>query len=259
MAGAELHANFKLDPDGESIILTKPDGVTIASQILNYPNQRTNVSFGVGRNLAGTPLVGIGAAVKVFAPPGAVVNWTARTGFDDSGWTSATSGVGFDQTGGMLGAGPLGYWNFNDAAAPATAADATGLGNAGAVVNATYTADGTGRSGLAGDRALTFSGNGVVSVAGAAGGAFDAITARNAVTISLWTFGAASQPSGDFIFYAGSDSSGGGLRVLGAHLPWSDSVFSGTRQGVVNRPAIAFPSVSQIQRTIAGGGIIWRW
>lgn len=225
IAGHELHTNFKLDPDGESLILTKPDGVTIASQILNYPPQRTNVSFGVGRSLATSPLLSSGAAVKWLVPTAALASWTARTGFDDSMWLAGATGVGFDQSGGMLGAGPLVFWNFDQATVPTAVADVTGNGNAGALTNATYSADGAGRTGQAGDRALVFAGNGAASIPTAASGAFDAITQRNALTISLWTFGAPTQPAAGFIFYAGQDSSGGGLRVLGAHLPWSDGVF----------------------------------
>lgn len=223
-AGAELHTNFKLDPDGESLFLVKPDGVTIASQVVNYPPQQANVSFGTGRQLNPVPSVAAGAAAKVKVPLAAISGWTARTGFDDSTWTAAVTGIGFDQSGGMNGNGPLGCWRFNDATIPTTAADATGRGLAGTVVNATYTADAGGRTGLPGDRAMSFAGNGVVHIPGAASGSFDAITQQNEVALSAWIFGGAAQPAASFFFYAGSESSGSGTRVLGAHLPWSDSV-----------------------------------
>ena len=46
---AELHANFKLDGDGEFLALVEPDGATIASQFVpRFPNQRRNVSYGFG-------------------------------------------------------------------------------------------------------------------------------------------------------------------------------------------------------------------
>jgi len=44
----------------------------------------------------------------------------------------------------------------------------------------------------------------------------------NRVTISLWQFGGPSQPSEDTIFEAYDDV---GLRVLGTHTPWGDSVY----------------------------------
>ena len=223
VAGAELHTNFKLDPDGESVILVKPDGLTIASQILNYPSQRANVSYGTERTLSAVPALAAGAAAKVLIPASQVTGWTA-TAFSDGSWTPATTGAGFDQSGGMNGNGPLGYWNFNSNAVPAQAVDATGRGLTGTVVNATYSADAGGHTGQAGDRAMNFAGTGVVNVTGANSGAFDAITTRNAVAISAWIYGAATQPAPTYLFFAGSNSDGSGIRVLDAHLPWSDQI-----------------------------------
>jgi len=222
-AGAELHTNFKLDPDGESVLLVKPDGLTIASQILNYPPQRENVSFGTERTLHEVPALAAGAAAKVLVPSADVPGWTA-VNFADSAWTSATTGVGFDQSNGQNGNGPLGYWNFDNSAAPSQAADASGRGLTGTVVNATYSADGGGHTGAAGDRAMNFSGNGVVTIPGANTGAFDAITASNAVAVSAWIYGAASQPVASFLFFGGSNPDGSGTRVIDAHVPWSDSI-----------------------------------
>ncbi|HEX2750714.1 MAG TPA: chitobiase/beta-hexosaminidase C-terminal domain-containing protein [Verrucomicrobiales bacterium] len=224
VAGGELHTNFKLDPDGESILLVKPDGLTVASQFLNYPPQLKNVSWGTGRLLNAVPSVSAGAAAKVLIPAGPVTGWTARTGFDDFAWLSATTGVGFDQTAGLNGTGPLGYWNFNDASVPSSAVDATGRGLTGTIVTATYSADAGGRTGLPGDRAMNFGGTGVVRIPGASTGAFDAITSRNGVAVSTWVYGAATQPIEGFLFFAGSEAGGGGIRVMDAHLPWSDSV-----------------------------------
>ena len=222
--GAPLHTNFKLDPDGESLLLVKPDGLTVASQILNYPSQSPNISYGTARRLNAVPSLAAGAAAKVLVPTGNVAGWTARTGFNDSAWTAAATGIGFDESGGLNGNGPLGYWNFNDASAPAAAADASGRGLTGTVVNAVYTASGGGRSGMAGDRAMNFAGTGVIHFTGAASGAFDAITAKNTVAISAWVYGATAQPAEGFLFLAGSEPNGAGTRVLGSHVPWSDSV-----------------------------------
>lgn len=219
LPAAALHTNFKLDPDGDSILLVKPDGLTVASSILNFPPQQENISYGTGRRLNAVPLVAAGAAAKVLVPPANVSGWTAMT-FDDSSWTSVTTGVGFDQG----GAGPLGWWNFNSAAAPSQAADASGHGLTGGVLNATYTADAGGHTGLPGDRAMNFTGNGVVNITGANSTAFDAITAANGVAVSAWIFGAAAQPAQSFLFFAGSNADGSGIRVLDAHVPWADSV-----------------------------------
>lgn len=239
--GAALHTNFKLDPDGDSILLVKPDGDTIASSILNFPPQEENVSFGTGRRLNAVPSVPAGAAGKVHVPTADVPGWTAVT-FNDTAWTSATTGVGYDQG----GAGPLGWWNFNSASTPAQAADASGHGLTGTLFNTTYTADAGGHTGQAGDRAMNFSGNGVVSIAGANSTAFDPITAANGVAVSAWIFGAAAQPAPSFLFFAGSNADGSGIRVLGAHVPWSDSVIywdtAGCCDGGTQRISIGDPN-----------------
>lgn len=46
-----LHASWKLNAQGESVVLTYPDGVTVVDQVLNYPPQRHDLSY--GRDLAG--------------------------------------------------------------------------------------------------------------------------------------------------------------------------------------------------------------
>ncbi len=221
IAGAELHTSFKMKKEGGYVALVKPDQSTVASA-WTYGPQRQNASYGVGAALDGTPLVAIGAAVKWRIPTGTIAGWET-VGFNETGWTNGTLGLGFDQNPG--GGGLLGFWNFNNAANPASAADASGNGFSGTVIGAAYTADGGGRTGAAGDRAISFAGTGSMSVAAAAAGAFDSSATNNAVSVSLWVNGnAAVQPSGDFLFYAGANSDGSGERVLGAHLPWSDSV-----------------------------------
>jgi hypothetical protein len=48
--GDEWHANFSLSSSGESLLLVAPDGVTIIDAYLDYPNQRTGISQGLGEN-----------------------------------------------------------------------------------------------------------------------------------------------------------------------------------------------------------------
>ncbi len=51
-AGAPLHTNFRLSPNGEYLALVQPDGVTIASEFTpTYPLQYPGVSFGLGGGL----------------------------------------------------------------------------------------------------------------------------------------------------------------------------------------------------------------
>jgi hypothetical protein len=41
-----LHTNWKLDSDGETVVLTARDGVTILDAIVNYPAQRADLAYG---------------------------------------------------------------------------------------------------------------------------------------------------------------------------------------------------------------------
>jgi hypothetical protein len=248
ISGLPLHTNFKLDPDGESVILVKSDGVTIASQVLNFPKQEPNISFGNSQVFVPQPLLAQGSISKVWVPTGTVANW-AELNFDDSAWTAATLGVGFDQSNGLGSAGPLGWWNFDDASTPATALDVSGNARNGTVTNAVYSADAQGRTGLAGDRSVVFAGNGVIDIPAAATGAFDAMSVRDALTISLWINGATNAPVQNFTFFGSSNAGGTSTRILSAHLPWSDSVIywdtSNCCDAALHRVSIGEPDQSK--------------
>ncbi len=41
-----LHTNWKLDANGETVVLTAPDGVTVLDAIVNYPAQRADLAYG---------------------------------------------------------------------------------------------------------------------------------------------------------------------------------------------------------------------
>jgi hypothetical protein len=111
------------------------------------------------------------------------------------------------------------FYDFNDASNAAAAADQSGNGNNGTIAVATYTADGGGRTGQAGDRALdfgAFNNGAVLTVPNAATGAFDSLTQNDAATVAFWQFGGAAQPVNQwtFLFDPG--------RQLGSHAPWGD-------------------------------------
>ena len=221
VSGAELHTSFKLKKEGGYLALVKPDGVTVVSAWM-YPAQRSNASYGTGTALSATPLVAQGAAVK-WIVPAAPVPGLETVAFDDTAWTNGATGLGFDQN--TAGGGLLGFWDFNDASVASSVPDVSGNAHVGSLLNASFSADAAGRTGAAGDLALTLPGNGLMSVAAAAGGAFDSSAANDAISLSVWVNGdAALQPSGDFLFYAGGNADGSGSRVLGAHVPWADSV-----------------------------------
>jgi hypothetical protein len=103
----ELHTNFRLAGSGEYLALVRPDGTTIESEITpTYPTQFDDVSFGFSQ-LTTTLLDrtdDVTYHVPVISDSGLGTTWTA-TGFDDSQWTPAAQGLGFN-TGTEI--------NFND-------------------------------------------------------------------------------------------------------------------------------------------------
>ena len=222
-AAAPLHSSFDLAAGGGYLALVRPDGVTVASEH-RYGPQRPNVSFGTGRSLAASPLLATGASARFLIPTAASkpTGWNEGGEFDDSGWASGNTGLGFDQS--NVSSGLLAYWDFNDAADPASARDRSGRGHHGRLSGVGFSVDAGGRTGTTGDRSLNCAGTGTMAVPDAAKGMFDTAVAHDAVTLSLWVYGGATQPAQDSVFWGGSQPDGGGTRSLNAHLPWSDSV-----------------------------------
>ena len=102
VAGQELHTNFQLSGDGESLKLLMPDGVTLVHGFDPYPAQVDNVSYGLGTSLTSVePLVDETEPVRVEVPTSGALGttWT-ETVFDDSGWTSGVTGVGYERRAG---------------------------------------------------------------------------------------------------------------------------------------------------------------
>lgn len=97
--GNELHTNFKLKSQGEYLALVQPDGSNMVSQFDPYPVQQTDVSYGIPQNVEERlTLVNEGASLRYHVPTGAVPNWNTPL-FDDSAWSMATSGVGYERDG----------------------------------------------------------------------------------------------------------------------------------------------------------------
>ena len=86
-----------------------------------YPTSHTDFSYGVGPGSRTSSLVPRGATGKFLTPSSAPLagDWRS-TGFDDSGWSNVTTGIGF-QTDSLPRSTPIGYWRFDD-----TAVDASG-------------------------------------------------------------------------------------------------------------------------------------
>jgi len=122
-----LHTNFKLARNDECVAIVAPDGNTIVHQYTPYPQQLSDISYG----LAQFPeiLVPTGAAVRYHVPASADagLDWT-NPSFSDSGWEPSQTALAFG------------------AAAEETGQDIGSPSAAGcySVVNGVYTVDGDG-------------------------------------------------------------------------------------------------------------------
>ena len=92
----ELHTTFNLSKDGKKLQLLNASDVVVSSWN-PYAAQTDDISYGVGQEVTETKLVGSGATAKYYVPASASLGttWTQQTGFDDSLWTSGTTGLGY--------------------------------------------------------------------------------------------------------------------------------------------------------------------
>ena len=101
IAGAELHANFRLSAGGEYLALVEPDESTVAFDYTpEYPQQLEDVSYGLAAEGATTVLVDDSTLVRTLVPiNGSLGNTWTDVSFDDSGWQGGpgvTAGVGYE-------------------------------------------------------------------------------------------------------------------------------------------------------------------
>ncbi len=104
----ELHTSFTLDRGGDYLALIAPDGATAVSEFTPvYPEQFEGISYGIG--VAGgttrETFVARDGEAKYFIATDDSLGDTWKlspTEFDDSGWTSAVAGFGFEASGGTL-------------------------------------------------------------------------------------------------------------------------------------------------------------
>lgn len=89
----ELHTNFRLDADGESVYLFGPDGRAL-SAFEDFPAQVGNASWGLPMFEGRRPIVGSGAPARLWV--GADPEGIAAPDFDDSGWIPIAQGAGID-------------------------------------------------------------------------------------------------------------------------------------------------------------------
>lgn len=94
----ELHTNFSLSARGEYLALIDTDGITPLSQFApEFPKQFFGVAYGTGTNSVteSKTLVPWPATGTWTVPPADLEDSWRLTGFDDSGWNSAQTGIGY--------------------------------------------------------------------------------------------------------------------------------------------------------------------
>lgn len=103
VAGQPLHTNFALSAGGEYLALVAPGGSPVVSEFAPaFPAQQPDVSF--GWTFTSTMLVAEGASARWRIPADGSLDGVWRgAGFNDSGWSSGSTGLGF----GMLVPGLL--------------------------------------------------------------------------------------------------------------------------------------------------------
>ena len=101
--GAQLHANFKLEANGEYLALVQPGGVIATAFAPAYPPQAPDISYGLPVTALPLPLLAAGAAGRFLVPPDGALGMTwIFPAFDDAAWSNVTTGVGFDTNGAFV-------------------------------------------------------------------------------------------------------------------------------------------------------------
>jgi len=140
--GAELHTSFALGGQGEYLALVQPDGVTIASEFAPaYPEQYSDIAYGSGERGALTPLIRGGDQAHVLIPTDDALqsDWTSPA-FDDAGWTTGTTGLGFDENSSGPSPDLLAYWPIEEGMGGTTANRMSG-GTPGSINGAQWVLD----------------------------------------------------------------------------------------------------------------------
>lgn len=94
----ELHTSFKLSRSGEPLQLTDGAGNLRTSFLPDYPEQRTNSSYGYALNQSVRELLPLGSPGRLFVPLrlGEILTPWREVDFDDASWFEVRSGIGFD-------------------------------------------------------------------------------------------------------------------------------------------------------------------
>src|SRR3954463_2735937 len=93
---AKLHTNFSLDADGDSVLLSDPQGVVVSS-ILQYPRQLADMSYGIAMTSRSEVIFPFDGTAPALVPTVTPNSAWPNVGFDDSSWLPVTMGIGYDQ------------------------------------------------------------------------------------------------------------------------------------------------------------------
>ncbi|MCB1098426.1 MAG: chitobiase/beta-hexosaminidase C-terminal domain-containing protein, partial [Verrucomicrobiae bacterium] len=94
VAGRELHTNFQLNTTGEYLGLIDSTGA-VKTEFNPYPEQYEDVSYGRGVVTSRRIELGLNAPCRWLIPSAETPGWQDLE-FDDSGWSSASAGIGYD-------------------------------------------------------------------------------------------------------------------------------------------------------------------
>ena len=136
-SGGNLHTNFQLNAKGDYLALVDPTGKITSEFNLggnDFPQQKRNISYGLGSAAATAKLVLTGATADIVIPDANFDstignNWTGgnETSFLGNGglngWTQGPTGIGYSQNSG--GIPLLNHWKFDETSG-SVAADSVG-------------------------------------------------------------------------------------------------------------------------------------
>lgn len=93
-----LHTDFRLSAGGEYLALVQPGGVVVEHEYSpEFPPQTTDISYGLSFDSSTSVLIPEGADAQYIVPTGPINNWNELS-FDDSGWSTGATGIGYENS-----------------------------------------------------------------------------------------------------------------------------------------------------------------